>query len=44
VRTYLAGSGWDKNSPPEPLPRHVVEETTRRYLDICERLTGEKLA
>ncbi|OUM94404.1 MAG: phosphoribosylaminoimidazolesuccinocarboxamide synthase [Thermobacillus sp. ZCTH02-B1] len=44
VRTYLAGSGWDKNSKPDPLPVHVVEETTRRYLDLYERLTGGKLA
>jgi len=44
VRVYLASSDWDKNSPPKPLPQGVVEETTRRYLDICERLTGEKLA
>jgi len=44
VRAYLASSDWDKNSPPKPLPQGVVEETTRRYLDICERLTGEKLA
>lgn len=39
VRTYLAASDWDKNSPPAPLPTEVVEETTRRYLDIYERLT-----
>mgnify|MGYP000999887748 CR=1 FL=1 len=44
VRTYLAGSGWDKNSRPDPLPARVVEETTRRYLDLYGRLTGEKLA
>ena len=44
VRAYLAGSGWDKNSKPVPLPERVVEETARRYLEICERLTGEKLA
>lgn len=43
VRTYLAGSDWDKNSPPAPLPRTVVEETTRRYLEIYRRLTGESL-
>ncbi|GAB2673594.1 phosphoribosylaminoimidazolesuccinocarboxamide synthase [Paenibacillus thermoaerophilus] len=40
VRTYLAGSGWDKNSEPDPLPEHVVAETTRRYRDIYTRLTG----
>ncbi|WP_379136610.1 phosphoribosylaminoimidazolesuccinocarboxamide synthase [Paenibacillus sp. sgz500958] len=40
VRTYLASSTWDKNSTPDPLPLEVVEETTRRYLDIYHRLTG----
>lgn len=43
VRTYLAGSDWDKNSKPDPLPTEVVEETTRRYLNIYERLTGSSL-
>jgi len=43
VRTYLAGSDWDKNSTPDPLPPLVVEETTRRYLDIFNRLTGKSL-
>lgn len=43
VRSYLTGSDWDQNSKPDPLPAHVVEETTRRYLDIYERLTGRKL-
>lgn len=39
VRTYLAQSDWDKNSKPDPLPNHVVEETTKRYVDILNRLT-----
>lgn len=43
VRSYLAASDWDKNSPPGPLPAQVVEETTRRYLDIYHRLTGKSL-
>lgn len=38
VRTYLAGSGWDKNSEPDPLPAHVVEATSQRYRDIMQRL------
>ncbi|RXZ82417.1 phosphoribosylaminoimidazolesuccinocarboxamide synthase [Paenibacillaceae bacterium] len=41
VRTYLAGSDWDKNSKPAPLPEAVVAETTRRYVDIYHRLIGE---
>ncbi|ULO06935.1 phosphoribosylaminoimidazolesuccinocarboxamide synthase [Paenibacillus sp. 19GGS1-52] len=43
VRTYLSASTWDKNSKPDPLPLEVVEETTRRYLDIYHRLTGKSL-
>ncbi|CQR52368.1 phosphoribosylaminoimidazolesuccinocarboxamide synthase [Paenibacillus riograndensis] len=43
VRTYLSASSWDKNSTPDPLPAEVVEETTRRYLDIYHRLTGKTL-
>ncbi|OMD52313.1 phosphoribosylaminoimidazolesuccinocarboxamide synthase [Paenibacillus odorifer] len=43
VRTYLSASAWDKNSKPDPLPLEVVEETTRRYLDIYHRLTGKSL-
>ncbi|KTD83259.1 phosphoribosylaminoimidazolesuccinocarboxamide synthase [Paenibacillus etheri] len=43
VRTYLSESSWDKNSKPDPLPLEVVEETTRRYLDIYHRLTGKSL-
>ncbi|MGG4046423.1 phosphoribosylaminoimidazolesuccinocarboxamide synthase [Paenibacillus favisporus] len=39
VRSYLASTPWDKNSQPDPLPQPVVEETTRRYVDIYERLT-----
>jgi len=40
VRTYLLNSDWDKVSKPDPLPTAVVEETTRRYVDIYERLVG----
>ncbi|MGG4343754.1 phosphoribosylaminoimidazolesuccinocarboxamide synthase [Paenibacillus lautus] len=43
VRTYLASSDWDKNSEPDPLPKAVVEETTRRYTDIYSRITGVSL-
>lgn len=38
VRTYLAGSGWDKNSEPDDLPASVVEETSNRYKEILHRL------
>lgn len=41
VRTYLSGSGWDKNSEPEPLPADVVEATADRYREIHRRLASQ---
>ena len=37
-------SGWDKASgqAPPPLPPEVIERTRSRYIEACERLTGEK--
>jgi len=42
VRDWLSRSGWDKNSPPPELPRDVVEQTRAKYIEACERITGEK--
>ncbi|MCY9661029.1 phosphoribosylaminoimidazolesuccinocarboxamide synthase [Paenibacillus chondroitinus] len=42
VRTYLASSGWDKNSEPDELPASVVEETSNRYKEILHRLVDSK--
>lgn len=39
VRSYLAQSGWDKQSAPEPLPSQVIEATARRYAEIHRLLT-----
>jgi phosphoribosylaminoimidazole-succinocarboxamide synthase len=35
---------WDGNAPPPTLPAAVVAETSRRYLDAFERITGSPLA
>ena len=40
VRDWLEASGWDKNSPPPPLPDEVVERTRQKYREAYERLTG----
>jgi phosphoribosylaminoimidazole-succinocarboxamide synthase len=40
VRDWLEASGWDKNSPPPPLPADVVERTRGKYVEAYERLTG----
>jgi phosphoribosylaminoimidazole-succinocarboxamide synthase len=41
VREWLDASGWDKNSPPPPLPDDVVAKTRAKYLEAFERLTGQ---
>jgi phosphoribosylaminoimidazole-succinocarboxamide synthase len=40
VRDWLEASGWDKQSPPPPLPPEVVERTAAKYREAYERLTG----
>ena len=34
---------WNKQPPPPELPDDVVEATTRRYLEVHRRLTGQEL-
>jgi phosphoribosylaminoimidazole-succinocarboxamide synthase len=41
VRDWLETSGWDKASPPPPLPDDVVSGTRGRYIEAFERLTGQ---
>jgi phosphoribosylaminoimidazole-succinocarboxamide synthase len=38
----LAGR-WNGEAPPPPLPEHVVEATSLRYLDAYRRITGRAL-
>ena len=46
VRNWLLSdeSGWNRssNTPPPPLPTHVVERTRSRYVEAYELLTGER--
>lgn len=43
VRDYLLSTGWDRKSAPPELPLDVVERTQKRYLQLLEILTGERL-
>ncbi|MBN2200232.1 MAG: phosphoribosylaminoimidazolesuccinocarboxamide synthase [Candidatus Aminicenantes bacterium] len=40
VRDHLLRSGWDRSSPPPPLPPEVIDQTASRYLEIFRLLTG----
>jgi phosphoribosylaminoimidazole-succinocarboxamide synthase len=40
VRDYLDRLDWDKSPPPPPLPADVVTETSARYIEAYERITG----
>ncbi len=44
VRDWLETRGWDKTPPAPVLPPEVVTDTTRRYVEVYERLVGEPFA
>ena len=41
VRDWLETTGWDKASPPPPLPDDVVARTRDKYIEAYEILTGQ---
>ncbi|WP_018720493.1 phosphoribosylaminoimidazolesuccinocarboxamide synthase [Salinispora fenicalii] len=42
VRDWATRSGWDKQSPAPEVPGEVVDATRARYVDVYEKLTGER--
>jgi len=42
VRDWAAGTGWDKKPPAPEIPDEIVEATRARYIDVYERITGER--
>ena len=44
VRDWLTALGWNKEPPAPPLPPEVIEDTTRRYKEVYQRLTGKELS
>jgi phosphoribosylaminoimidazole-succinocarboxamide synthase len=43
LRDWLEQSGWNKEPPAPELPEEIVTNTSRRYLEALERLTGRGL-
>lgn len=44
VRDWAESTGWDKDSPPPPLPEEVAQATRGRYVAAYEQLTGRSFA
>ncbi|MFQ6095609.1 MAG: phosphoribosylaminoimidazolesuccinocarboxamide synthase [Candidatus Bathyarchaeia archaeon] len=42
VRDYLSSIQWNKQPPAPKLPENIVLETSRKYIEAYERLTGRK--
>lgn len=42
LRDWLTSIGWDRQSPPPPLPDEVVAKTRTRYCEAYAALTGEE--
>lgn len=43
VRDYLEGIKWNKEPPAPKLPEDVVRETSKKYVEAYEKITGKKL-
>jgi len=42
VRDFMTSIGWDKNPPAPEVPEDVVRETTKKYIEAYEKITGKK--
>jgi phosphoribosylaminoimidazole-succinocarboxamide synthase len=42
VRDWAASTGWDKRPPAPEVPEDIVEATRARYIEVYERITGER--
>lgn len=42
VRDWLETTGWNKNSPPPPMPQDIVSKTREKYAEAYVKITGKK--
>jgi len=43
IRDYLETLDWNKKAPGPTLPQEIIDNTSKKYLEACEKLTGKKL-
>ena len=43
VRDYLETLDWNKQKPGPRLPKEVIENTSKKYREACEQLTGMRI-
>jgi phosphoribosylaminoimidazole-succinocarboxamide synthase len=41
IRDYLNSTGWNHSSTPPRLPKTIVDETTKKYQEAFEKITGK---
>lgn len=44
VRDYLETTSWDKTPPAPHLPAQIVENTSKKYVEAYEKITGRKFS
>ena len=44
LRDWLETLDWDKEPPAPDLPPDLVEKVSQRYLEVCEKITGQSAA
>ena len=44
LRDWLVASGWNKEPPAPPISQEVIEDTSRRYQEVYQRLTGKEVS
>ncbi len=42
VRDWSVSTGWDKKPPAPEVPEEIVAATRDRYIDVYERITGNR--